>query len=69
MAEMTDTSTEFHTGQQAPVSGVYRFVRHLENSDCSPTEEEMEVPLRREERFPPHRHCRAGAAWQLVRRA
>jgi YjzC-like protein len=63
------TSQEFHTGEPAPVSGVYEYVRHIEESDCEPTPGEREVPLRQAERFPPDRHCNAAAVWRLARPA
>lgn len=65
MAEIGD---RFRTGQEAPLSGVYRFVES-DDADCEPTPEAMEIPLSRGERFPPHRRCRGAVIWELSRRA
>lgn len=61
---------EFRTGEKAPVSGVYRFVRHIDSPpSCNPTSAENEIPLSKGETFPPHRSCGKGAIWSLVRLA
>ena len=60
---------EITTGQKAPTSGVYGYVRHMNGSVCRPTQAEMEIPLSVGEVAPPHRSCNAGVVWRLVRRA
>ena len=65
-AQIGDT---FKTGQRAPVSGVYEYVRHLVPSSCTPTPNEREIPLSQGEVFPPHRSCNAGVLWKLIRHA
>ena len=61
----------FHTGQKAPVSGVYAFVKHLDDSACSSVSQaEREIPLSKDETFPPHVKCGGKAVvWKLVRYA
>ena len=62
--------SEIHTGEKAPTSGVYAYVRHLNTgSRCQPTPAEMEIPLSRGETAPPHRSCWLGVLWRLVRSA
>lgn len=34
---------EITTGQKAPVSGVYAYVRHINRVGCNPTPSEIEV--------------------------
>ena len=65
-AQIGDT---FKTGQRAPVSGIYQYVRHLTPTTCTPTVEEREIPLSAGEVFPPHRSCSAGVLWKLIRYA
>lgn len=62
---------EYRTGEQAPVSGVYGFVRHITERfpRCVPTPAEQEIPLSKGERFPPHKSCGQGVVWRLVRYA
>ncbi len=60
---------EITTGQRAPHSGIYRYVRHTNGSRCTPTPAEMEIPLSQGEVAPPHRSCNAGVVWQLSRYA
>lgn len=63
-------ATEYKTGEQAPYSGVYGFNRHTGAvPHCIPTPAEREIPLSRGETFPPHKSCRQGAYWILVRYA
>jgi hypothetical protein len=59
----------FKTGEVAPVSGVYEYVRHTEFTTCQPSQAERLIPLARGERFPPHRSCGRGVVWRLARRA
>jgi hypothetical protein len=61
--------SEFRTGQTAPVSGVYAYVRHADNLSCTITPAQKEIPLSRGETFPPISGCRHAAYWRLVRYA
>ncbi|WP_433618507.1 YjzC family protein [Dactylosporangium sp. CA-139114] len=63
---MTDIGDRFHTGQEAPASGVYRFVESSDKT-CEPTPAGMEIPLTKGERFPPHRRCNGSVVWELER--
>ena len=58
--------SEYRTGEKAPISGRYDFVRHTTPSSCSPTPAERRIPLSVGETFPPCRSCRTGAVWRLV---
>ena len=60
--------SEYQTGQRAPVSGVYRFVRML-TGFCVITSGAREIPLAKGEAFPPIRGCHGSVVWQLVRYA
>lgn len=57
---------EITTGQKAPVTGRYRYVRHLNKTGCTPTPNEMEIPLSAGETAPPHRSCNASVVWRLI---
>jgi hypothetical protein len=57
---------EYRTGEKAPVSGRYDFVRHTGgDSSCHPTAGEQSIPLSKGETFPPCRSCATGAVWRL----
>ncbi len=58
---------EIHTGQKAQVSGIYAYVRHLNRVGCTPTPNEMQIPLSAGETAPPHRSCNASVVWRLAR--
>jgi hypothetical protein len=58
--------SEYRTGEKAPISGRYDFVRHSSTTSCSPTPAERRIPLSEGETFPPCRSCRTGAVWRLV---
>ncbi len=58
--------SQYTTGQKAPVSGVYAYVRHTDNTYCLPTPAEARIPLSKDETFPPHRRCGKGVVWQLA---
>ncbi|MBI3468893.1 MAG: YjzC family protein [Planctomycetes bacterium] len=59
--------SEYRTGEKAPVSGRYDFVRHISSAtSCRPTPAERRIPLSKDETFPPCRSCKAGAVWRLV---
>lgn len=70
MADKNDIElgSVYKTGDVVPVSGVYRFVKSSD-PDCEPTEEALEVPLSRGERFPPHRRCHGAEEWEFIRKA
>jgi hypothetical protein len=58
---------EYRTGEKAPVSGRYDFVRHTStDSSCHPTAGEQSIPLSKGETFPPCRSCQTGAVWRLA---
>ncbi len=57
----------YKTGQTAPQTGRYRFIRYVDGSMYpSPTAEESVIPLSRGETFPPVRSSNKAAWWQLV---
>ena len=58
--------SEYRTGEKAPISGRYDFVRHTTAVSCQPTSAERRIPLSLGETFPPCRSCRTGAVWRLV---
>lgn len=68
-SRQTEIGETFHTGQKAPVSGVYAFVKHLDGSAClAVSHEERFIPLSKDETFPPHRKCGGKAVvWKLAR--
>jgi hypothetical protein len=58
---------EYRTGEKAPVSGRYDFVRCTSpDSSCHPTAGERSIPLSKGETFPPCRSCKTGAVWRLA---
>jgi len=61
---MANIGDRFRTCQEAPESGVYRWVR-CDTHGCSPTEEEREI----REHFPPCKSCGSAAVWELIRKA
>jgi hypothetical protein len=56
--------SQFKTGEKAPVSGVYRFVKHTDGTG-NHTVAETRIPLSVGETFPPCRSCNKAAIWQL----
>jgi YjzC-like protein len=60
------TTNTFKTGEKAPFSGTYQFVRHTDSTTCIPTEDEKLIPLSEGETFPPCKSCNSGAYWALV---
>jgi len=68
MNTMTTTriGDTFTTGQRAPVSGRYDYVRHTSSTLCAPTYAERRIPLAKGETFPPHRSCGSGVVWKLT---
>jgi len=59
----------FTTGQKCQESGVYIFVRHMDNSICQGSPGEKRIPLSKGETFPPHRSCSKGVIWALAQYA
>jgi len=58
---------KYKTGDTAPETGKYRYAGPASDGvSCSPTPEEMMIPLSRGETFPPVKSCgsRGGAYWQ-----
>jgi hypothetical protein len=64
----TQIGSQFTTGEKAPVSGNYRFVRHLDGT-TNHTPAEAVIPLSAGETFPPCKSCNKAAIWQLERYA
>jgi len=57
----------YKTGDQAPQTGSYRFVRYTDGTTYPPpTAQERIIPLSRREVFPPIRSCNKGAYWQQI---
>lgn len=57
----------YHTGEKAPVSGRYEFVRHSNpDSHCEPMAEEQRISLTQGEAFPPCRSCAGRTVWSLA---
>lgn len=55
------------TGDTAPNTGRYQFVRYTDGSTTpTPTAEERVIPLQRGETFPPVRSCNKSAWWQFI---
>jgi hypothetical protein len=52
----------YKTGDEAPETGNYVFVRFVNgNVNCTPTANERNIPLKKGATFPPIRSCNAGA--------
>lgn len=62
----THIGQTFTTGQRAPVSGRYDYVRHINGTFCNPSPAERRIPLSKGETFPPHRSCNSGVVWMLA---
>lgn len=56
----------YKTGEKAPFTGNYRWVKHTEDVVCAITHEEYIIPLEKGERFPPTKHCEKGAYWTFI---
>jgi YjzC-like protein len=57
----------YKTGDTAPYTGRYEFVRYTDGSTApAPTSEERIIPLSRGETFPPVKSCNKGAWRRLV---
>ncbi len=64
------TSTQtglYKTGDKAPFTGRYEFVRYTDGSTTpAPTSQERVIPLSKDETFPPVKSCNKGAWWRWV---
>ena len=59
-------STRYKTGQTCVTTGTYRFDGYTDGTSTpSPTPEEMEIDLERNETFPPIRSCEKACWWKL----
>lgn len=57
----------YKTGDTAPATGRYQFVRYTDGTTWpQPTPEERVIPLSWGEPFPPIRSCNKGAYWQRM---
>lgn len=57
----------YKTGDTAPTTGRYQFVRYTDGTTTpAPTPEERVIPLSRGETFPPIRSANKAAWWKLV---
>jgi hypothetical protein len=57
----------YKTGEKAPVTGRYRFVRYTDGTTTpSPTADEKVIPLTKGETFPPINSSDKGALWELI---
>ena len=55
------------TGEQAPESGIYRFVGPTnEWESCEPTAEELKIPLTKGQTVPPVKSCSTGGVFTLI---
>ena len=63
---MANIGDLFKTGQPAPVSGDYDYVRHVGVS-CGTTPAQRKIPLAKGNPFPPHAGCHGAVIWKLVR--
>lgn len=61
------TNNLYKTGEQAPRSGRYEFVKYTDNTTTpSPTAEEKIIPLSKGEIFPPIRSTNKAAWWRGI---
>ena len=65
----TTTKTRFRTGEESPYHATYQFDGYLDGSSTpTPTAEEQEIELTRDENFPPIRSAGKACWWRLHRR-
>ena len=57
--------TMFHTGETAPVSGIYRFVYHANGTCCLNYRAKFRIKRDKGETFPSHHRCKQNAIWRL----
>ncbi|MFY3739826.1 MAG: hypothetical protein HMLIMOIP_000245 [Candidatus Nitrosomirales archaeon] len=68
LRDITNNMATHKTGEKAPVSGIYRYDGPADDKiSCTPTQEEMLIPLSRGETFPPVKSCDSAAHWKLVK--
>ncbi|MCZ7539598.1 MAG: YjzC family protein [Anaerolineae bacterium] len=57
----------YKTGDTAPQTGRYEFVRYTDGTTTPPpTAEERVIPLTKGKTFPPIRSCNKAAWWKLL---
>jgi hypothetical protein len=49
----------YKTGEKAPFSGDYKFIKHIDGTTRCTNAEEI-IPLSEKEVFPPHKSCNKG---------
>ena len=64
--KIAPVGSDFFTGQRAPISGIYEYLRHLENTTCYVTMEERYISQPKNAEFPPHRFCERAVVWRLL---
>lgn len=65
MTQIMDTL--YKTGDKAPVTANYQFVRYTDGTTSpSPTSNERVIPLTKGETFPPINSCDKGAWWRKI---
>jgi hypothetical protein len=57
--------TMFHTGEKAPVSGVYRFAYHEDGTCCLNYRAKFRITRAKGQPFPSHHRCKQNAIWML----
>jgi hypothetical protein len=64
---MSTPNNLYKTGDTAPYTGRYEFVRYINGTTTpAPTNEEKIIPLSRGETFPPIRSCNKAAWWRFI---
>lgn len=65
----TGTKTRFKTGEESPWHARYQFDGYVDGTNYpSPTAEEKEIDLEKDENFPPIRSAKKACGWKLFRR-
>jgi hypothetical protein len=64
--ERPPLASDFHSGQEVPVSGIYFVARHVDGSKCDVGFSESRGVFRRGEVFPIHERCSKGVIWLLI---
>lgn len=57
--------TMFHTGEKAPVSGLYHFVYHKDGTCCLHHRAKYWIYRVSGQSFPSHHRCKKPAIWRL----
>jgi hypothetical protein len=57
--------TMFHTGEKAPVSGIYRFAYHADGTFCLNHLAKYRTTRTAGQTFPSHHRCKKSAIWKL----